>query len=639
MNLCSFVLAIELAICPLGVFSQAELIKSAIKRGEKHLASGEFRLASQELKKAYRLQPLHPKLNALLGSALFQLHEKQAAEPYLKKAINAGLETPDILVFYAQCLHVRLELDSARSFYEAALKAIPKLHPDRKELVRRLEQIEHARELIQYPVRIQIENVGPAVNSPFPEYTPIITADESALYFTSRRFSNLGKERQDDLPYEDLYISRRKWDGTWSQAQNVGPPINTIYHDATVCLSADGQTLWFYRAEGLYFAEFKGRKLVSYRMVGPPIESNAHEPSASLSADGRILYFSREAGSNGDYDLFESTLLTNGKWSEPRRLPESINTPYDENSPFIHPDGKTLYFASKGHNSMGGYDLFRSTRQMDGSWSKPQNLGWPLNSADDDVYLVVSASGRYAYFSSTRPGGLGSHDIYRIDFAPDAGKQDASSFQADVLLVKGQLLDAATDLPIGAKLYILDLEKNDTLTVTYADGQTGEYLFALPTGSLYAVYIEQNKYQTETRSFDTRTQSGYDEVRQNIKLKFARLQVGERLLLRNLFFDFNQATLRPESKAELERLYELLKRNPSMRIRIRGHTDNVGSDDYNLTLSAERAQAVVDYLVKRGIAAGRLESQGLGETEPIDSNDSDVGRQNNRRTEFEVLQL
>lgn len=637
---CSGILVpLILIINPDLVYSQPEAVKVAIKRGEKHISQGEYRLASQELRKGLRAEPKNQRINALLGTALFWLHEKMEAEVHLKLAIDAGNPTPDLLAYYAQCLHIRLDLDLARTYYQEALKQLPKVHPDRRELTRMLEQVENARLLIQEPIVVQIDNMGPIINSRFPEYTPLITADESALYFTSRRFSNLGKERQDDLPYEDIYISRRKWDGTWSVPQNVGSPINTVYHDATVCLSADGQKLWFYRDEGFYVAEFKGRKLDNYKMVGPPIETKAHEPSASLSADGRTLYFARADGPFGDYDLFQSQRQNNGKWSEPQRLPASINTPYDDNSPFIHPDGKTLFFASKGHNSMGGYDLFRTQRQPNGSWSPPQNLGWPLNSADDDLYLVVSASGRYAYFSSTRPGGQGSHDLYRIDFTPRAGKREKVDSLADVLLVKGQILDASTGMPVGAKLFILDLEKNDTLTVSYADAETGEYLFALPVGSFYAVYVEQSKYQIETRNFDTRSQKGFDEIRQNIKLKAAKLKVGERIVLRNIFFDFNRASLRPESKAELERLYDLLKRNPNLHIRIRGHTDNIGSEEYNLKLSAERAQAVVDYLIQRGISPNRLESEGLGESEPIDTNDTEAGRQNNRRTEFEILQL
>lgn len=622
---------------PLILCAQSDAGKIALKRGQKHLNRGEYRLAALELKKGLRTDPADPELNFAYGKALFLTQEKVAAFEPLKKALQTANPTVEHNWFFAQCLHIQLSLDSAETFYRKALDQLSKSHPEREQIVLNLRQVQNARNLIASPVSVKIENLGSSINSPFPEYTPIITADESRLYFTSRRFSNLGRERQDDLPHEDVYYSRRNLDGSWTAPANMGAPVNTDYHDATVCLSSDGRQLWIYRDEGFYEAELKGRKIHQTMFVGPPVETTNHEPSASLSSDGKTLYFARDSGPRGDYDLFVSRLDSKGRWSEPLKLPETINTPQDDNGPFIHPDGRTLYFASKGHNSMGGYDLFRATMQQDGTWSQPVNLGWPLNSADDDLYFVVTASGRFAYFSSTRAGGYGSHDLYRIDLRPDTTKPEIE--QPKVLLVKGRLLSADLDLPVGATIYILDLEKNDTLTVTQSDPETGEYLVALPAGSLYALYIERDKYQTETRNFDTRDQKGFEEVRQNINLKPAKLQVGERLLLRNIFFDFNRSTLRPESEAELERLYALLQQNPRLRIRIRGHTDSVGPDDYNLQLSADRARAVVDYLIHRGVSPSRLESEGLGEGEPVGSNDTEAGRQSNRRTEFEVLQL
>ena len=324
----------------------------------------------------------------------------------------------------------------------------------------------------------------------------------------------------------------------------------------------------------------------------------------------------------------------------------------------MHPDGKTIYFSSQGHNSMGGYDIFKS-EWKNGQWTKPENLGWPINTPDDDVFFVLSASGRHGYFASSRDDSQGSRDIYMITFLgaekppvlsaeePLLASRAAPVRQtllapavpiatAQVTILKGTVTDADSKEPIEATIELVDNTLNQSIASFRSNSQSGRYLVSLPSGVNYGIVVRKEGYLFHSENFDLPAGAAFSEVVKDIPLK--KLDVGAKVVLNNIFFDFDKATLRKESTAELERLVQLMTvEYPALRIEISGHTDNVGKAEYNKDLSQRRAKAVVDYLTAHGVATARLTSAGYGDTQPVAPNTTKEGRQLNRRTEFKVL--
>ncbi|HLK96207.1 MAG TPA: OmpA family protein, partial [Hymenobacter sp.] len=380
----------------------------------------------------------------------------------------------------------------------------------------------------------------------------------------------------------------------------------------------------------------------------------AHESSAAYTPDGRsLLFVSDKPGGLGSRDIYKIEIEGRGPAVN---LGPTINTPYGEEGVFLHPDGKTMYFSSEGHNSMGGYDIFKSTYE-NGKWSTPENLGWPINTPDDDVFFVISASGRHGYYSSFRDDGMGAKDIYQITFLgeekpPILSQEDqllASRAQpvketqlappvpvatAQVTILKGTVTDAATKQPLEATIDVIDNSRNENIASFQANAQSGRYLVSLPSGINYGIVVRQEGYLFHSENFDVPVGAAYSEVVKDVQLK--KLDVGVKVVLNNIFFDFDKATLRKESTGELQRLQKLLTDMPALRLEISGHTDNVGNNAYNKDLSQRRAKAVVDYLIQKGVPKDRLTFAGYGDTQPVAPNSTKAGRQQNRRTEFKV---
>jgi len=482
------------------------------------------------------------------------------------------------------------------------------------------------------------ENLGSCVNSEYPDIVPIISPDGRMLYFDRKRSpDNTGGTADND----EIYVSTRQSDGSWGPARNIGAPLNTRAANFVASALPDGNTLLVgntYNADGtggpgvsithrtrdgwsfpeaLQIADFENRNgYVSY----------------SLANDGVSLLMSIEAdGTLGDRDLYVSFLQDDGSWSRPLHLGATVNTAETESSPFLAADNETLYFSSEGHDSMGAYDVF-VTRRLDDTWtrwSEPENLGPTINTTASEAGFVIPARGDYAYFGSSVEGGYGSVDIVRVAL-PEAAKPDP------VVLVRGRTLDRETGRPVEATVTYEALA-GTARGRAYSNPETGEYQIVLPAGARYGFRASATGYYSESVSLDLSDLAAYDEREQDLTL--APLAVGTKVRLNNLFFDTAQATLRSESRAELDRLAAFLRDNPSITLEIGGHTDSEGSDASNQRLSERRAQSVVDFLTGAGVTASRLRARGYGESEPVASNDTADGRQQNRRVEFEVTGL
>lgn len=484
-------------------------------------------------------------------------------------------------------------------------------------------------------VRTELRNLGPNVNSAFRDFAPVISADGSLMMFTSRRPLTEKEIKSGEQATERVYVTRfDKATATWSKAEALPVTVNEKgRNNSAIALSNDGQKMLLYRDDDkgngdIYESVLNGTEWSKAVKLPSPINTPAHESSAAYGPDGNTIYLvSKRDSGLGGRDIWMCTRKPGGNWGAAVNLGAAINTFTDEEGVFMHPDGQTLYFSSMGHGSMGGYDVFKSVR-TNGVWSSPENLGPPLNSIANDVFFVLEANGRNGYVTSATSGGSGQEDIYRIEFTKiDRGPR--------LTLLKGKVYDEKTKEPVGARLQITDNATGELITEVSSNSATGDYLVSLPAGKNYGISAEAKGYLFYSINVSMEDTSNYTEKEQDIPLQ--KLEVGTKIILNNIFYDFDKSTLRPESKTEIDRLYELLLDNPTMRIELSSHTDGLGSDEYNNRLSQARAQSVVDYLMKKGVSQDRLTAKGYGKAQPVATNSTAEGRQLNRRTEFKVL--
>lgn len=595
-----------------------------IKKGDAAFQSKNYSEAFTQYELAWQQNKEHPYVNFMLAQCYLLTSPKQKALDYAGVAVRkSNPPTNDMYFVYAQALHQNHRWDSAIYYYK---KSDPG-KTNYKTIARLESECINGKRYTSNAKNIKITNAGALVNSQGMDYLPNITADLSKLYFTSRRAGSTGgKPDADGLPFEDIYICSNVG-GAWNQAVNIGSPLNTDVHDACVGISGDGQTMFIYRGVNggdIFQSELKGKKWSNATPL--PLNSEFFETSACLSPDERTLFFVRATNAYSNRDIYSCSRTVGGSWSKPVKL--SINTPLDEDAPFMHPDGKTLYFSSKGHSTMGGYDVFKTTRSANGSWSTPENLGSPINTAGDDVYFVLSADGKIGYYSSNKEGGFGQQDIYSI-------RMPVAEKAPELALLKGKILDDQTGKPTEASITVTDNETKEIVARYRSNSETGEYLLSLPAGKNYGIAIEKQGRLFYSENMTLNNTNGFKEFRQDITL--VTIKTSARVVLRNIFFDSGKATIRLESTAELLKLAELLKSNPGLRIEIAGHTDNTGDETLNQKLSEERSKNVVTFLTAHGIQPGRLVAKGYGSSQPVASNTTDEGRQQNRRTEIKIL--
>jgi hypothetical protein len=437
-------------------------------------------------------------INFKMASCMYNLKKhKLGSLPYFEKALRGGMSEANY--YLGNLYHLNGKFAEAINSFEDYKKIpVKKTFPD-EEVDFLISKCKTAKEMVKTPMNVKIENIGNVINSEYPDYVPLISADESVLIFTSRRKGSTGNQLDPNGDYfEDIYISHKTENG-WSAPQGISKNINTPTHDACVGLSPDGEKLFTYKTSkdllsgDLYLSSFDGKDWTVPQKLPEPINTNEYtEPSASVSADGQVLYFSSDRpGGFGKKDIYKVVKLPNGKWSKAVNLGPTVNTAEDEDSPFIHPDGKTLYFSSKGHKNMGGYDIFKSVFE-DGTWSATQNLGFPINTPDDDIFFVLSVNGRTGYYSSERKGGYGGADIYLIHFPEEE--------DLGLSVYKGKIISDSADAPLYAKVTLYDLgnEKLEGLFHTNSNPLTGRFIMILTPGKEYKIVVEAEGYVSFT---------------------------------------------------------------------------------------------------------------------------------------------
>ena len=500
-----------------------------------------------------------------------------------------------------------------------------------------LKKAEFGSWAVDHPVPFNPINLGPYVNTKYKDYWPSLTADEKTLIFTSQLPTNMRTPMGTTLMQEDFFITYKNDDGTWSPSMNVGAPLNTEDNEGAQGISADGRFLFYtacnrkedFGSCDIYMSEKIGNNWTTPKNIGPPISTNFWESNPAPSSDGRILFIASggRPGTKGGRDIYVSYKSEDGKWSEPENLGDSINTNGNEYAPFIHPDGRTLYFSSDGWPGMGGQDIFYSKLKSDGTWSTPKNIGYPINTYADDFGFIVNTRGDFAYYSSNRKGTI-DWDIFGFDLYPEARPNP-------VTYVAGVVYDAITKQKLEAGIEILDLESSDTISSVFSDPKTGYYLACLPAEKDYAMNVSKKGYLFYSDNFSLK---GLPDLNMTYKrdVYLQPITVGATIVLKNIFFDTDLFDLKEKSKTELGKMIVFLNDNPGVSVEIGGHTDNVGSNDHNIRLSQNRAKAVYDYLVKHGIPSKRMTYKGYSYSKPIATNDNEEGRALNRRTEMVI---
>jgi outer membrane protein OmpA-like peptidoglycan-associated protein len=616
--------------------------------GMQHLKFGRYEQAEIQFQKAIERDPeyLDPRFD--LSFLYIQTKQLDRAKDLMEWIVNKNpTYSPNLLLNLGLMEQEAFNYEKALSYFDKYLKIAPPESSNYQTARVGAANCEFAMWAKAHPVEFTLTNLGEAINSKYDEYFPAMTADEQTLIFTRAVTIDRHDGYANDFN-EDFYFSFKDENGNWQKAINPRGPINTPLNEGAPTLSPDGIYVIFTACDldrsGNYGPDKKGYGrcdlFVSVRNgnewskpvnMGPTINSKHWESQPSFASDGKTIYFTRGKydREHKQHDDLYLTELVNGKWSEAEALPLNINTSGKEESVFIHPDNRTLYFSSNGHAGMGGMDIFMSRKKDDGTWSDPVNLGYPINTSGNENSFHVSASGEYAIIASDREGGLGGMDLYRLEL-PENLRPNKITY------LKGVITDASTNKPLEASFRLIDLNSNDTVVFSVSDRENGSFLVVLPASEEYALIAEKNGYLYHSETFALDLSKSTTHFEKNIALQ--PIATGSKVVLKNVFFDVDKFELKPKSTTELNKLVETLKANPEIKIEISGHTDNQGNAAANKTLSLNRAKAVNDFLVRSGISQDRLAYKGFGQEQPIASNDTEDGRQLNRRTEVKVVE-
>lgn len=595
-----------------------ELLESSMTA----MRSYQYPEAIRFLQEAVRVKPGFPDAYGQMGLTYLAMKQYTDAEQAFRKLgelDSTGLKS--VAPSYARAMAGNGKFAEALQLLNQYVRTAKNISPRTSQLKKDMEFA-----VTTKPVPFQPQNLGASINTPDPEYFPSPTIDGKTLVFTRR----VGGRN------EDFFIAGRD-SLQWTAAQDMGEPVNTAFNEGAQNISQDGEMLVYTGCDfptgrgscDIYFSmRSAGGGWTQPKNIGPAINTEAWESQPCLSPDKQTLYFVRATPDAGS-DIFFSTRNAQGQWTLAERLGTHINTKGRETTPYLHADGQTLFFASDGHPGFGGLDLFYCRKQADGSWGTPVNLGYPINTIEEDGSLTVAANGVTAYFASDRTDSRGALDIYSFELYPEARP-------LPTLYIRGYVFDAKTQERLPAALDLIDLSTRQTVA-TIRSNNNGDYLVPLPTGKDYAFNVNRKGYLFYSDNFSLTSSQDGQPFEKNIPL--TPIEANATLVLRNIFFPSNQFVLEPASATELDKLVDFLKENASLQVEISGHTDNVGSDAANLQLSQNRAASVVSYLTEHGIAATRLKAKGYGETKPLDSNDTDSGRAQNRRTELKIISL
>lgn len=619
-----------------------------------------YDLARKNYQIAQDFNPNNAENNFRLGVCFANSTDPYKSIAFIEKAYKLDPSCdPFMSYYYGYALQLQGKFDEAIKQYQAFEDSYRKADNFSKFVTLHKNECKNARGAVQSPIRAWVDNVS-GLNTEYNDFAPSISTDGSEIIFTSDRPNG---HSPNEVGGYDKDIYSATYDGGWKKIQQVKGGVNTMSDDISDNLSFDGTRMLLHREiDGqmdIMESKLQGMNWSDPQKLHFQISSTrANEIYGAYSSDGWSIFFARDnANRSTGFDIMYSSMQSKIQRDYmAATMISEVNSGFNDGPIYVHLDGKTMYIAAQGNNSIGGYDIFKSEK-VQGQWTKPVNMGYPINTPYDDFFFASTANGKYAYISSNREGGKGAYDIYKVTFwgeekRPNIDVEDyllASIVmpikdaqveeKVDVnrksfTVFKGMTIDAMTKKAVEAEIEITDNATGNVIETFISNSATGKFIITLPSGKNYGIAVKAEGYLFHSENFDIPNGAADNLVNKTIELK--NIAIGSKIALRNIFFDTGKSTLRKESNTELDRLVKLMKDVPSLKIEISGHTDNTGSASLNNSLSQDRAQAVVTYLTSKGVAASRMTAKGYGSTKPIASNDTSSGRQENRRTEFEI---
>jgi outer membrane protein OmpA-like peptidoglycan-associated protein/tetratricopeptide (TPR) repeat protein len=636
------IIFILLISCAVSTYSYSQGLHSISAKAVKVYVDGklsyenlDYKTAEQQLLEAIKYDDKFFEAYMLLGELYTNLNRFSEAAANYQSAVRIDSNAYRPVYFrLGNAEFMTGDYINALKHYKTYLRDKGNSEKNRLLSQKNIRNCEFAIEAMKKPVPFDLINAGNGINTSDDEYWPSITADGQTLMFT-RQIPAVNTQIPVESTQEDFYISYKS-NGIWQKALNAGEPLNTRSNEGAQSLSSNGKYMYFTACDrpgglgscDIYFSSFdNGKWSIPYNLKWP-VNTSAWESTPSICADGNTLYFSsNRPGGFGGKDIWYSRMKPDGTWANPINMGKVINTEGNEMSPFIHFDGKTLYFASDGRPGMGGYDIYMSRMLDDSTWSEPKNLGYPINTCNDEWGLVIDATGKTAYLSSKRDNQNGKDIFY---FTLD------ESIQPDpVSYLKGTVSDKETGKLLKADYELINLSTNK-VTIRNTTDEAGNFLVCLPSGNNYGINVSKTGYLFYSDNFMFEgTHTVIEPLVKRIAL--SRMKVGEKMLLANVFYEVDSWELKSESMQELNNLADLLFSNKDISVEIGGYTDSTGSAEYNITLSEKRALSVVNYLISKGISSDRLRYKGYGNTSPIGDNITYEGRKLNRRTEVKII--
>lgn len=611
--------------------AQSKKSKKLFEKARESDKEGDQTKAIEYLDKAIEKSPEYVEAY-LFAADIYKTKENFEMAVNYYESLSNNYEVPYYFyLFYGEVLFEIGRYDDAVVSFREYLKS-NKAASKYKEKVRTyIANCEFSKIAQSSPKPFDPVNLGGLVNSKNMEYFPSISADGNSLVFTYRA----PNENKSD---EDFFISVRDTNtGEWTQSKPAAGFLNTQLNEGAQTITSDGNIIYFAACErqdgfgscDIYASFYKGNGQWTKAInLGPKVNSRVWDTQPSISSDGKTLYFVRAShGRAKNKDIYYTELQNNGRWAEAKKLEGPINTKGNETSPFIHFDNKTLYFSSDGHPGLGELDFFVSRKKEDGTWGKPENLGYPINSKEEDFSLIVSPDGKTAYFSSERlEDNLGLQDLYSFILPKD-------SRAIEIAYIKGRITNKVTGAPISAKIEFSELKSSETILLEESN-KRGDYFSVLPGNTDYGLNIQKKGFLVYSKNFSLSDENVRKAYILNVRL--IPIAIDQKVKLENVFYATASFELDVRSNSELNKVADFLNDNPSVKISIEGHTDNEGSKSGNIRLSKNRATSVYQYLITKGIDKSRLSTKGFGSSEPVADNETEEGRKRNRRTEIRI---
>jgi outer membrane protein OmpA-like peptidoglycan-associated protein len=594
------------------------------------------------LLKAVKLDTAYVDAYMRLASVYRSLQEPDFEEQVYRDLIRIRPDFPFAYFNYAFLQMSQDKYEEAIHNFEQYLTIQQKADKFTEKAKQNIYLCQYRSYMVKHPVEFKFVNIGPAINTTLDEYWPVLTADDQILYFTRKLVTSQDKRLGMNRFNEDVFFSTYS-DNQWSEAQPIPGFMNSSMNEGALSITPDGNTMYFTICADksdrpdfigwcdIYYSELKNGIWSSPKNLGAPVNTEAKETQPSISFDGKTLFYSsNRPGTHGKLDIWKSTKNEDGSWGEPVNLGPKINSSQNEESPFIHADDQTLYFSSDGHLGMGGTDLYMAKRMPDLSFDSVKNLGYPINTSQNQRSLFINSSGTKAYFSSGLEEKENGMDIFSFDL-PKEIKPDP------VCYLKGTIYDAKTKARLSANFQLIDIETGKIIIESVTEETTGRFLVAVPSNTNYVVNVSKNGYLFYSDHLEIKgiKSSAYEK-----DIPLQPIEVGQRIVLNNIFFEFDSASLKKESVIELSKVIDFLNKYPNIKVEIGGHTDDRGTPAYNIALSQKRAETVYKYLISEGkISKDRLTYKGYGKTQLISNETSDKARALNRRTEFKITAM